>query len=359
MKDVYADPFACSTLTRRIEETRYVLLTDLDGTNDGTEEDRHVTDTLARSLGGLVFVSARAPEQQMSDRRYARSVERFGFDRPRSTKPISVYRHQTDPDAICSFGEAPWLLQTDGAFACDASFAQLSGMKDWYRQVRLALHRLDADRKIDAALASFEHPENFTNGTADVMRLSYRIQLNFYGPDAGTQLKEILDRITSSMIMFDSPKNVRFFYEPGHSGRQTLYLTPRYAPKGRTANFVVTKAAMAAGVPLSELDIDAAGDEPTDFSLLSALPDARSFRFLLSGGSRLCPHFTMGDPAFGTPYNGFPTAPYCRRLTQTRTPGVYELSLPGRERPVTFVVGDLAYPERIGTQSVKAFLAER
>ncbi len=354
-------PYVQSVLVERMRATMHDTILDLDGTDDGTEGEREAVDCLAREQGSLIYGSARTEELMMSDEEYALSVERYGFTRPRSLKSVSAYyQNQTDPHAMCPFGGIPHLLQKNGGFDADDEYAELAGMKDWYKDTRLALARLDNDLKIQNALASIEDAENYRAGTADVMPLPYRIQLDFRGRDAELQMLEVRNRITSSMVLVGLPRNVRFVDEsnPAHE-RCTLYLAPRFAPKGRSVSFLLRKAAKVADVPLASRSIDMAGDTFTDLSMLGALPEASDVRFLLAGGSRLAPHFTPGHERYGTPFAGKPTKGLCARLQPLGPPGIYSLRLPGAYAPRTFVNGDEAYPGLVGAASVKQFLSER
>lgn len=355
----HPDAYANSVLVGRLSDTGHVTVLDLDGTNDGSPESRAEVDDVARQRGAIVYASARTEELMMSDREYALSVERYGFSRPRSHKPVHThYQSQIDPDAMCPFGNVPQLLQKGGGYASDQDYLDLSGMKDWYWSTRRALVELDGDLKISNALASIEDERNYASGVADVIPLKFRIQLDFLGRTAFDDMMDIRKRITSSMVLFGMPRNVLLVDESNPAKeRFTLYLVPRYAPKGRSVDRMIRKAVGFQSMPLSEITFDAAGDTFTDMSMLSALPGVKGSRFLLSGGSRLASHYTMGHDLFGTPFASVRTRAICRRLTATRIPGVYDFSMPGQP-PRTFVNGDIRYPGLVGSESVRAFMED-
>jgi len=352
------DPFKNSVLVGKIADTGVINVLDLDGTSDGTEESRITTDTFARMGSALIHASARSEELLMSPVQYDLSVKRHGFSRPRSHKSLVNYRGQLDADAMCPFGGVPQLLQESGGYAPDLSYLALPGMDDWYWTLRRALQELDADFKIHNALSVLEDERNFDLGIADVQRLRFRIQLDFRGRRAYEEMCEIRERIYTSRLLFGRPRNFRMYDESNPAKeRYTTYIVPLLASKGRCVDWLIRRAAKAAGRDVSSLSIRIAGDTFTDMSMLSCLPEVRDFRFLLEGASRLTPHFTFGNELFGAPFAGNRTRGIARRLRETNRNGIYRFLEPMNDTR-TFVNGNLAYEGKAGSDSVKAFLED-
>lgn len=352
------DPFKHSVLVGRIADTGVITVLDLDGTADGTESSRIATDTFARMGSALIHASARSEELLMSPTQFAVSVKRHGFARPRSHKSLINYRGQLDADAMCPFGGVPQMLQENGGYAPDLSYLAIAGMDDWYWARRQELQELDGDLKIHNALSVLEDERNFDLGIADVQRLRFRIQLDFRGRRAYDEMCEVRERIETARLLFGRPRNFRMYDESNPAKeRYTLYIVPRYASKGRCVDWLVRRAAKAAGRAVSSLTVRIAGDTFTDMSMLSCLPEVRNFQFLLEGASRLTPHFSIGNDLFGTPFAGSRTKGIARRLRKTNRSGIYKFQEP-LNGSRTFVNGNLAYEGKTGSESVKAFLED-
>ncbi len=354
----------------------------INGRNEASESElaaRSAVRAYAKELGVTIISTARTSEMVMSndsfrhsrENGFPRDTQKWGLDA--SGRHIAVpdddepfFKHLRDPDIINSFGVGIHVKHERG-YREDEAYAP--AMREWRLHARSILRAIGAWNY----RAPIESAKNYRDGVTDVEPLPYRIQLNF---EAGKEfetdvqayaemrrvriaLVELRDMMRKSvipkgMVTHDLRLDVlvdMIIVDESHpdKGRYVIYLMPRKAPKHRAIEHIVASVAEAAGLEVRNLRLFVAGDTLTDLrSGLYAGGDADA-TFVLAGGSRLAPYLT--GHRIGERFASESLAWAHARLSRTNRTGFYRFSPPMRP-PRTVIIGDEAFPNRPGPESV-------
>lgn len=376
--------YAGSEAVRNLIPGATVTVLDVDGTmingrNEASESElaaRSAVRAYAKETGVTVISTARTTEMVMSRDTFAhssahgfrRGTQKWGFDQagrrvavPDDEHPF--FKHLRDPDIINSFGVGIHVRHESG-YREDEGYAP--AMREWRLHARSILHAIGAWKY----RAPIESAKNYREGVTDVEPLPYRIQLEFTGAHAFSEMRrvryallELRDMMRSgiipeAMISHDLRLDVltsMTIVDESHpdKGRYVIYLMPRKARKHGAVERIIREISRASGVAASSLRVFVAGDTLTDLASGLYAGDSVDSTFMLAGGSRVAPYLT--GKRVGEKFADESLAWVHRRLSPANRPGFYRFKPPCRA-PRTVIIGDEAFPGLVGPESVLAGL---
>lgn len=389
-----------------LKKRKRVAVLDVDGTmmrkdmkdNGGTPEElaaaRYVREYFERHGWVYTIATAQTVEMIMSQATYEASVTR-GFKRPRPNlggipgnrtyvppEGFPCRASFTDPDIIMSMGTGCYPRLSDG-YVEDIGFKKKLGLR--WREGAIKLLRLASEEGAEDLmryLAPIESEENYHAGITDVFPLDYRIQLEFNDPSASPEENEYRKNAAKFRIQSMVRELRNFLTLPGISDtdrKEILddfgdiidnlrvgdesrppenhfqnYLMPELASKRDMVDDQLAK--LSQGDMLDSLVI--AGDMTPDLEAGCLAGNAKDSLFILVGGSPLSPYFRRGSNHFGMGYAGESLDWMHENLVQTEREGFELFKQPGRpDRLVIF--GDIAYPGRIGPETIEACIKDQ
>lgn len=373
---------------------------------DGTIMTRHPTASEIRSAeksrafydryGTFTAATAQTAEMLMSSTAYDASVAR-GFTRPkpllrRGSDGIYTYvppeslrerRAFTDPELIMSMGTGCYRRRADGSYTGHKHFHDRLG-RNWRRGALRLLTIISESGVGDLVkrLSSIEFEENYRFGKTDVFPLEYRIQLEFADPEltpaqneqAKNQAKwriqaavhEIENVLKLSGISCEYRADTLKKYEDvldnlivvdesrPEKNRFQIYLMPKLAPKDKMIDDGLIR--LTKGETIKHLDIF--GDMPPDLKAGCFAGRAEHATFVLVGGSPLTEYFVRSSNRYRQEYAGEDLSWMRNHLIPTDQPGV-ELFCAPNAKPRRIILGDVAYPNRIGPETIDAYIEDQ
>lgn len=375
-----------SVLAEKTRATRFWSVLDLDGTfAAGCIEARRAVRAALEKRGALLFSTARTPELVMSSRAFSVSHAHGNFSRaaPRWVKKGSRYQYAPleelpefedvlDPDAILGFGEGVCIkthLDGNCPYLVDREYERLyldppAFTEDGVPWRQLAMEFV-YELGINKHLNIIEWESAYRSRLANVESLTYRIQLDFKGPEAVAEKYRVLSEVQARQA--DGPLAGRIegvdeskpSDDPAES-RATLYLMPPQARKENMLNRTLTFTCHAARVSTASMQMLIAGDTLTDFYAGCYAGWDADVTFILVGGCRLAKCIEEKANFAGVDLRRFHNA-----LKPTSRPGFYLFDNPlmrggwtkrGKSRMV--ILGDQAYPGTIGAETILAYLQD-
>ncbi|MBA3550693.1 hypothetical protein H0W32_00610 [Patescibacteria group bacterium] len=358
-----------SKLVHDIRKTKHISVFDIDGTLTGGSKDAlYEVRKRAERNGSVVFSTARTPELTWSSSVYEASRNN-GFNRPvphvsknelgkRYFKPLELIEEfdgLLDPDAVISLGTGMW-IRTDEGYTEDKSFqALLSKIPQWRESTLELLQYIDQGDVIKY-LAKVENKMMYETRDIDVLTLPFRIQLDLPSLELKLEIVERIFAVADSFhILADIARNVDMVDESNpKNGRYTLYLMPYAAPKEVSLNHLLKNISLVSEIPLSDISLLLAGDTLTDFKAGCIGGVDTQGTFILAGGSRLAALFDGSYPMY---FAGVSLEWLWESLRETEKPGYY-LFHENDKPPRIVVVGDIAYPNTIGPETILEYMKE-
>ncbi|MBP6860117.1 MAG: hypothetical protein KBC38_00950 [Candidatus Pacebacteria bacterium] len=373
-----------SEAVRNLVPGATITVLDVDGTmingrNEATESElaaRSAVRAYAKETGVTVISTARTTEMVMTAKSFAlssaqgfeRGAQKWGLDASGRCMTIPdddhpFFKHLRDPDIINSFGVGIHVRHECG-YREDEVY--VPAMREWRLHARSILRAIDAWKY----RAPIESTKNYREGVTDVEPLPYRIQLEFKGLHAFSEMRrvryallELRDMMRSgiipkAMVSHDLRLDVltsMTIVDESHpdKGRYVIYLMPRKARKHQAIEHIIREISSASGVKAHSLRVFVAGDTLTDLESGLYAGDSADSTFMLAGGSRIAPYLTGNR--VGEKFADESLTWVHRRLTPTNRPGFYRFKPPCRA-PRTVIVGDEAFPGLVGPESVLAGL---
>lgn len=398
MFGVNHDPYALTSYIGKLQETKTIVLTDLDGTFATKESgllERQDRKAVRKFLKQKSFVAgavtARTPSLTMSCKTFDASRQagtvaeepHCGFDASHRRvyvplEELPFNEHCLDWDAVAGVGSGI-LLKRNKGYRIDheldlmlkydyAKGQTLPAGKEpmAWREAALLMLR-DIWPEVGASLAPIEFSQNYRSGVTDVMPLPYRLQLHFHGRQGLERLTWLKEKIRWRKFSSD-PVAMRIATvdesrpQPNpEKSAYVLYLMPHHTRKEKLINRLLERSAVAAGLNVGEVKIFYAGDTPTDLRAGLYANGAGKLTFLLAAGSPLMPYLLERRPCFGgesLEFMWYANSKTKHRFAPTNERGVYTFRVSGRPWTNTIVLGDERYPGTTAPGSVLAFLEE-
>ena len=359
------NPYKDSLLVRRLRRGPHVSVLDLDNTCTGSEASQIQMHEIAHGNGAVVYNTARETGMVMSSEAllasrkygYTRAAPHLGIDEATGrfvyTKPERVRRlaGHLDPSAIVGFGGSVLLRQPDRGFAYDHEFSDLLGGQGFRKVVRSRLMEIDFNGDLIGALSELEDDTAFAEGRTDVEPLYWRFQFNPRDEQQKTDLKL---RIASHFLEMGE-RGLIDFRDESKPGKPCFYLVPSLGTKEASADYLLRKALLEAGVAPEGVTLTIADDALTGLYMLrDVLPEANA-TFVLPGGAPIARHLMASTSLYGTSFAGEDVSWLLSRLTSVKeTPGKYVFKMPGDQPDRTFYIADEVVP---GHESVDSLLA--
>ncbi len=381
------------------------MVTDLDGTfmrKDmvGDTPSEIAAATSVRSYfekGTFMVATAQTAEMPMSEAAYRASVE-LGFDRPPpllkkvdgryayvAPESIPCRKPFTDPDVIMSIGTGSHVRLPNGGYFEEPTSKKLLGGDGW-RPATLKLFEITGEGvgiDILKYRAPIEYEELYYRGETNVFPLKFRIQLEFADPnltpeqnaDLNTRVKMHTFLVMEEIKRYPNIKSISnaeiegILMEVGdvlgnlHIGDESRppqnHFQSYYTPEGATKRAMAdVQLARLAGDNLIER-LFLAGDMPPDLDMgcNSGRGLAKFSAFSLAGGSPLVANLWRGSNTFGMPYGDVDLGWIRDHLVPTGRDG-FELFKEDGYPDRLIVVGDIAYPNRVGPETLDALLRD-
>jgi hypothetical protein len=195
---------------------------------------------------------------------------------------------------------------------------------------------------------------------ADALQDDYKIvYLEFYNKEiaAYQQEEEELQRSYGlNPHKIATLYNIRFVEDSNpEEGRYSIYVMPALGHKARASNEIVRRTCKELGIEQSQLELLIAGDSSPDLAMGLHTGLGTYATFILTGGSRLTAALT-DNKISGFAGESFKAIK--KRLIE-QTDGRYYFDQPFSLPKRAVIIGDYAYPNTKGPETIQAFLKEQ
>lgn len=371
-------PYLFSRLVQKTKDHRFWSIYDLDGTYAaGSLEARRKVREWSEKRGALLFSTARTPELVMTPESFELSRKFAGFERPMYWWAYDTGPLQHDPDAILSFGQGVYLAGTElGQQGCAPYYVdreyedlhldpavdgKLIASAPWKTLVRRLIHRLN----LSGNLTNIDHPNAHKTMVANVWEPKFRATLEFRGAGAIARKSEALELIQKQSVGGPLAGRIDGVDESKPSDNPTLnlgrlHVVPPGARKPDMLNHPLVQSCTHARVQTAHVKGIAAGDQITDFDLLCHGALDAGITGILVGGSPVGKAIKEKTNFAAVDLGGYRACfkPTARKgfyhYINPQTRGGWE----NPNNPRLIVVGDEAYPDTIGVETIWAYIEE-
>ncbi len=330
--------------------TRKAIILDRDGTiqpkistQRTLSAQKSIRIRCAKCLSGTS--TAQTPELGMSYEVYNKSAE-LGFNRlparyliPESLKnserglrtskleEVEELKYLNDFDFVNSFGVGLYLMQKEGGYIADSSYAIALGGQAWRKRTLGDLYR-SVFQHVDFTnnLARIEREGMYEAGEVDVESLPFRLQFDFTAEEESK--RDLFHQaILTAQFTGKGFRHVEIVDESNlKKGRFTTYLVPKLNLKERALGRLFKQVELYSGIGLPAYEIIVlGGDQLTDLrTAMYGLPGALNVHFVLAAGSPLAqPLFEGRNEHAGVRFNWTRLHPHLQpRFEHTSIPGV-------------------------------------
>ena len=353
---------------------------DIDFTlSSNTELLPQIRKSLEKQGYATVFVTARTEEMVMSKKAYEQSIH-GGFYRPRPyllkkkdkyeyIDPKRLNRFLVDPDIIIgSTGTQILVKQTSGVYKKDTEFENklTEDSRNWRRKIIKILKEIDPLQE-HFSFSPVEDVTNYYMGKTDVFPPRLRVQL-FFATYAHKKwfLKQLDKRKLLNTLTHRIPSScIRVIDEVSEkTGTFSVYLTPTKGHKGNAVEHVVKQLVKAVKqkkhtFTKSQIETILAGDSYADLGMLLHGALGTKSTAILVGGSQVGQQLTAEDITQGMTDDILTLR---SRLTPTKKRGYFSYKVPAdlsaNEVSRTLIIGDSAYPDTRGSETILAHLSK-
>jgi hypothetical protein len=390
--NLWLDSYKYSCLVQRTAETNEWSVLDLDGSlAAGSFKARRLVRQILEKRGALIYSTARTVELVLSSMAYNLSHYAGGIERPapqwrwNKKREIFEFVHLhtlkefqdvlDPPDAIFAFGDNIYLRQLNwctehamGPYVADLPYEHTyldplyySGAEKlrWRERLEVVLKKIGAEQY----LAAIEDPSAHKKKKANVLRLPYRAQLDFWGRDAISDKYRVLGELkdalqgTSLAGQAEGVDESRPNDKDPDKHKATLYIMPPPARKEDMINRGLIQTCNKLRIPTKRVKIRIWGDTLTDFAgMCEAAYDSEVDGLLI--GDRLAKCIVEQANFAAVDMQRFHIA-----LKPTKQEGVYTYENPHQHGGIkeggpvrTITVGSLAYPGTDGADTMLAHI---
>jgi hydroxymethylpyrimidine pyrophosphatase-like HAD family hydrolase len=380
-KEVTLDVYNKSTIIKKILKTKSPQLRlaflDIDFTlSANTKLLPEIRKTLEKRGFSTIFATARTEEMVMSKKTYEKSIsENFYRPRPYLLKkggkfeyidPKKINANLVDPDIIIgSTGTQILVKQQSGKYLKDNEFFKrlVKAGKSWREDVIEFLQEVDHSEK-HFSFAPIEDPVNYYTGKTNVFPPQLRIQVLFTSlQEKRWFLQQLKQRKLLHTLTHGIPSPLfRVIDEANDKNIFSIYLTPPKASKGNAVEHVVKQLVKAVKIKRNtftkaQVETIIAGDSYTDLGMLLHGALGTISTAILVGGSE------VGKVLVASHASSVLTDDLLAvrsRLKPTKKKGHFAYSVPADvyEEKIsrTLIIGDAAYPQTIGPETILAHL---
>jgi hypothetical protein len=240
-----------------------------------------------------IFNTMRPPEEIYSDWAFE-SIGSSGLVRPKPNPDLNPVDRALleDPHLGISIGLPPVWEQQDCSFKADLAYMARNG-RHWRADFMEVIERIDPSREIRGCMHAVESPENYRNGTANVLPMSHRCNFTFSGDDEGKQqylrvmslIEEGLENAPGMKVVFvdesDPPRQHSFYAMPPGATKEAALEQAVYA---------TAEALHLSGAQIRDTRGTYVGDSLTDLNAgLRACPDM-DMTCIIPAEARIAPY---------------------------------------------------------------------
>ncbi len=298
---------------------------------------------------GYIFAVAtsRTEELMMSPEEYRLSKEKYGFSRP----PPKIFSPNAqgvlDADIIISSsGTKIFLHQVGGGYCEDETYQKQYSLPSpvWRNIILHLIKKINQEREL-AQIAPHENEKNYQQGKTIIYPPDYRIQLFFKNLDDKLEFCQKFTHLKTDASIIDDSDPLNHEY--------TIYITPPGGNKKNAVNWLMGKICQQLSIESRLFRILFAGDSWPDLKMgLYAATDVTQAVFIIVGGSRLTPYLTEKKYQ---EFAGNDLSQIKKFLLPEERRGFYRfVKLP---HPRTVVIGDQAFPGKLGPATLLAYLS--